>query len=138
MRSAHPTIHRRLLRNLRESGTLVALHWTTFNGVLDDVTGALLSGTSSAASETVRAFVHPVEAHSRARQFLQLAEGSLVLDLPPTVELDGRSGLRLEVPAASGEYYTARSSAGVTPAQWDALLPDGRRLARTLIVEPMA
>lgn len=143
MTSRLPFIQKRLELNLSKDGTDVVLYWVEIVGGALDPTGAIVSGTETLMSGTMKGFVHAEPAKSVVRQFAEIEAGDLIVDLGPSpdvtllsgtgkVSLDSISskGPRFQV---GGELYVQKEIGDKLGKSWDVILR-GQKLSRTLLL----
>jgi hypothetical protein len=131
MRTNLPFILERMDLNLAESGTDVVLKWmATTGGTPDPVTGAVIGGSSTPQSETVKAFVHFVQPGTSAvKLFNEIELGDLIIDFGLNVTLEGRKQLGFEV---AGLRYVQKDISEKLAASWDVIF-QGQKLYRTVL-----
>ena len=131
MRTALPTILRRIPLNLQESGTDVTLTWTEFSGATTDpVTGARSGGTATTKTTKVKGFIHEVSATSVVRQFAEIEAGDAIVDLAGDVALDGKEALRFTI---DGRQFVAKEIPEKLARSWDVIFR-GKRLHRSVLL----
>jgi len=133
MRSRIDFIAERVESNLEESGTDVVVNWNEWpaNAALDPVTQAR-TGTPTARTETLRAFLHFIQpSASVIRQFDEIETGDCLLEYSPEVTLEGRDSLRFII---EGVEWSAKPMSQHLRETWDAVFA-GRRLFKTLLLK---
>jgi hypothetical protein len=94
----------------------VIVYWVeATGGELDDVTGATIGGTQTSVSGVLRAFGQEEQARSSLRQYLEIQEGDVILDVDP----DGL--ITLLPPSAGSTNLDAIADKGVR-FEWDGKL----------------
>lgn len=94
-------------------GSDVIVYWVeAAGGELDEITGATIGGTETPVSGVLRAFGHQEPARSSLRQYLEIQEGDVILDLDP----DG--SITLLPPSSGTTTLDAIADKGVR-FQWD-------------------
>lgn len=131
MRTNLPFILERMELNLAESGTDIALKWmATTGGTPDPVTGAVVGGSSTPQTETVKAFVHFVQPGTSAvKMFNEIELGDVIFDFGPNVTLEGRTQLAFEL---AGVRYVQKDISDKLAKSWDVIF-QGQKLHRTVL-----
>jgi hypothetical protein len=127
------------------AGSDVLIYWMeAAGGELDEITGAIVGGSQTPLSGVLRAFAHEEPARSSLRQYLEIQEGDVILDvdpdgsitlLPPstgTTNLDAiaAKGVRFEW---GGKLYVQARIGERLAQKWSVMVAD-QRLHRTLLL----
>jgi hypothetical protein len=119
---------------LVENGTDVVVRWiATVGGTQDLTTGAIVGGTRSPQTETLKALVHTIPAASftTVRLFNEIEVGDMILDFGPDVALEGREQLSFEV---AGIRYVQKEVSDRLAKSWDVII-QGQKLLRPVLVK---
>ena len=131
MRTRIDFIADRVEGSLSQAGTDVVVNWSEWAGPVDPVTAAP-SGTPTARTETIRAFVHFVQpASALVRSFNEVETGDCMMEYSPEVELAGRADVRFMI---GGVEWSAKPMSAHLVETWDAIFAN-RRLFKTLLLK---
>lgn len=110
--------------------TRITLEWrTVVGGTVDTVTRAVVGGTVTVNTlEDLPAFIYEVAAANGVRQFVEIAEGDLLVDISADVDLSDKPAL---VVVARGKRYHSRPVTGRLAEIYGAVF-GGVNIARTL------
>ncbi len=146
MQSATNRVKRRIESNLRTKGSTVTVFWDVTTGTEDPGTGALVGGTSSILSGTLKAFIYEVPARSVVREFVEIKVGDLIADTAPDGIIDIAPGQILSGTNTldalqeqnlrfgfQGRIYEQKDVGGRLAAIWDCVASDVP-LHRTLLL----
>jgi len=106
---------------LANVGTPVTLRWREWVGTptIDPVTKSKI-GTSTQQTETVNGLFYEVGASNVERRFAEIQKGDAILDLPPSVTVNGRDQLEFVI---NGREWVMKEVGGELAETWDATLP---------------
>ena len=132
MRSRSHRIAARARMRVARHGSTITLRWVEQSGgTLDAATREKVGATSTNKSTTVKALVHFVgPATSGVRIYNEIQIGDAILDLDPSVALDGKKDLTFEF----GDAVWAQKKVGKELAMaWDTIWQD-QKIFRTVLV----
>ncbi len=106
---------------LANVGTPVTLRWREWVGTptIDPVTKSKI-GTTTQQTETVNGLFYEVGASNVERRFAEIQKGDAILDLPPSVTVNGRDQLEFVI---NGREWVMKEVGGELAETWDATLP---------------
>lgn len=131
MRSKIGFITKRVGINLNQSGTDIVLNWTQYTGTVTvDPTTQSKLGTSAPATQTVKGFVHYVQATSAVKQFVEVETGDAIVDLHQDVVVDGLDDLVFVI---DGEEWMQKKISDKLVKYWSAIM-HGQKLFRTVLL----
>lgn len=114
-------------------GVAIRLDWEDVSGVVrHPVTKEKLSGAAVPDNETVRGFMHEMEAKAVERLHTVIQEGDVIVDLPATVTIDGRTNLTFTI---HERVYVQKEIPTDLQAVWTASYAD-TEMVRTLLLTP--
>ena len=103
----------------------------TTGGTLDPSTGYLVGATTQVETAgPINAFIYVEQAKSVLRDFVEILEGDIIIDLPPTAPIDGYDNLFFII--NNFRYQQAKMSGRLTQ-MWDTIIA-GNTTVRTLLL----
>jgi hypothetical protein len=116
---------------MARDGTDVIMTWVTLTGVTTDYALGVQTGVPTVHTETVKGMVHfPQVAIRNVERFAEIEVGDILVDLPPTVTIEGRDGLEFTI---DGARWTQKK-VGAELAKHFEIVHENSRLCRTLLL----
>jgi hypothetical protein len=123
---------------LSKKGVDVVLTWSTVaGGTPDPTTGAVIGGTVTNQTETVKGFVNFDMAKTMIHHFQNYQEGDCVADLAPEVVIEGRENLTFTIDGIEYSQKEVGAEAGGKVAQ-QFEYQAGTKIYRTIYLKRLA